>query len=123
MTKEEVRKRLQATKAEDAGQEYAEGKAAGREWAERLATAKELLRLRQHINQAHVLGECYWKSGRVEASNRIVEAIRPIHAFVPETFWEEALGDNEKERIGDEDFLHGFVDGAIEIWAEHADEL
>src|SRR4051794_7369221 len=49
MSKEDVVKRLRALQEQEGEEEYAEGKQAGREWAERQAKPRELRRLADYI--------------------------------------------------------------------------
>jgi hypothetical protein len=133
MTKEDVVQRLKSLEGQESEEEYAEGKQAGRAWAEREATPKELRRLARYIDlfERERSGPCWWdvelrgwRGG--SATDCFVFAIRPSRkddASAPREFWEEVLGDDDAGRIEDADFFHGFGDGAVEVWNEVCGEL
>jgi hypothetical protein len=134
MAKEDIVKRLKATQEAGADEEYQDGKQAGREWAEREATAKELKRISEYIEMMERQTGSHYNWWDVDysgwmapfgATDYFVVAGRPSRKEdrgAPEEFWEEALGD-DKHRIEDADFFHGFGDGVAEVWNEVSHEL
>jgi hypothetical protein len=45
------------------------------------------------------------------------------HQRVVDDFWTDAIGEDFESQSGDAEFVHGFADGALEVWAEVADKL
>lgn len=134
MSTKDVVKRLQAAKEQDAQEDYEEGKQAGREWAEKTATPKELRRLAEYLEDSERSNVCWWDvegdtgiswNAPFGAPDCLVFAIWPKRDSdrdAPEEFWEKALGD-EHRRCWDAGFLRGFGKGAVEVWHEVEDEL
>jgi hypothetical protein len=111
----------------NAAKDYKDGKHAGRDWAEQTATVKELRRLADYCENTEGI---WYELDRdwlapFGATDYFVFAVWPKckdDRGAPPDFWEQALGD-DAHRIQDEDFFHGFGDGAIEVWNEIRDEL
>jgi hypothetical protein len=131
LSKEEIVKRLQASQTEDAQRDHEAGKEAGKEWAGRQATAKQLKRAAQWVRSFDDTPIDWWDvdspnwTAPFGPTDRFVFAVLPDRKDdrdAPAEFWKRALGD-EADRIADGDFFHGFVDGAVELWQEVHDEL
>jgi hypothetical protein len=131
MSTQEVVQRLKAAQEKEDQMERDEGKAAGRKWAERTATPKELRRVAEYIDRCeqdntpwHDVDFPGWMAP-FGATDYFVFAIRPQDKDdrdAPGQFWEEALGD-DAHRIEDSDFLRGFGEGAVEVWNEVSAQL
>lgn len=127
--------RLKAAKEQDEVDEYEDGKRAGRDWAADYATPAQLRRL------AAADAEQYAWAGSPNApwgwrhlvafkiNPKFDRDDRPTAKELVDDFWERALGgdsDRVKEGPGDmavNDFLRGFIEGAIEIWEEVEDQV
>jgi hypothetical protein len=129
MSKEDVLKRLRAAKAEDDEEEVADGKQAGREWAEQDARPKELRRLEGLYSRC--TGREWEDFFDAPGSTAYSTAERLLFTLHPEndgdrqeagSFWEGALGD-DKARAEEDAFLQGFAEGALEVWNEVKDSL
>jgi len=130
MSKQEIVERLKAVQDEEAEADYAEGKAAGRAWAESSATPKELRRIADYCASTDNRDICWWDvdgrwSAKGGATDSFFAAARPSRFGehgASEEFWTEAV-EGAVDRINDSDFLHGFGDGVCEVWEEVSDEL
>jgi hypothetical protein len=135
MKKADIVKRMKAAQEADT-EDYDDGKQAGREWAASQATPKALRRLTAYMQKYdhEPMGHDWWDVGSPHwnapwgAVDNITFAIRPkLKEDQDEqgirSFWEEVLGDETAHYIQDSDFLHGFGDGAREVWEEVSDEL
>jgi hypothetical protein len=98
------------------------GFAAGAEWAKATATPKQLRRLAKARDRVydwsfHVEGGAYTSYERFYF---IVEPESDEDRHAAESFWEEALGDEEVKKWEGEqnDFVHGFTLGAMSIWEQ-----
>lgn len=130
MSRNEVIRRMKAVKEVAGSEEREEGKAAGRIWAEGIATPKQLQRLQalaedpRGIEGTIVL---FYNSTRRNPAWGLYQCLQGQHRDFDraevEEFWESALGIEDKDRIEDEDFACGFVEGALEIWQDVKDEL
>lgn len=130
MSKKDIVKRLQAAKKLDAESDYEEGRAAGKVWAAEKGTPKELRRVANFVDAADRGNVDWWDVdypgwnapfGAVDNFAMSIDpTLRQSRAF--DDFWEELLGD-DKGRISEADFLHGFGDGVTEVWEEVKDEL
>ena len=130
MTKEEVVQRLRAAHEEESQSDIADGKEAGRTWAEREATPKELRRLQAFKDGCRDWEKFQRSQGRGSssrgASERLYFAIHPEHdgeRTEASDFWEAVLGGDDKDRAHDPAFVWGFAEGALEVWDEHKDDL
>jgi hypothetical protein len=113
-TMDEVIARLKTAAELEANEDYQAGLEAGRGWAKSTAKPKELRRAADYVERAANLAPDYFVFA--------VWPQRKDDGDAPGEFWEEALG-NDKDRAGDSDFLHGFGDGAAEIWDKVANQL
>ena len=128
LTKADVVRRLRAQQEAD---DVAEGRAAGRAWAARLAKPKELRRLAAYCDTCERDGLAWWDvdypgwPAPFGAADHLVFAIRPEgkdDRDAPGQFWREVLGEDEG-RVNDRYFLRGFGEGAAELWDGVKDEL
>jgi hypothetical protein len=131
MKKADIIKRLKAADEADT-EAYDDGKEAGRQWAESEASPKELRKLSSYLEQSDRDNTVWWLTetnwnAPYGASDNLAFAIRPklrqAEARESAAFWEEVLGEDFEGQTKDGDFLHGFGDGAAEVWEEVADEL
>jgi hypothetical protein len=131
MSKEDVIKRMRTADENDT-EDFDGGKQAGREWAERDASPKELRRLVRYMKGFDSYpGVSWWDvdanwSGPGGAADRFVWAAWPSRKedrTASGEFWESALGEDNVDRVEDSDFLRGFGEGAAEVWDEVKDEL
>lgn len=134
MKMEQVVERLRATKEETSSEQRQEGDACGRWWAEHHAKAVELERLASYHDSAGYS----WEAGLV-GEHSAYGPNEHFHMIVanintPEDrdnwsrsdaadFWDEAIGDEEREKSNDADFVIGFAIGALAVWEEVADQL
>jgi hypothetical protein len=130
MSKKDVVNRLKAAQEADT-EDYDDGKAAGREFAEKQATLKELNGIAKYIELLDRDPRTTWwdidapgwnaplgaVGGFANAARRKIETWQDA-----EEFWQGILGD-DFERIHDADFFHGFGDGAMEVLDEVQDQL
>jgi hypothetical protein len=105
---DDVIARMKAKAALEEKQEYEAGLEAGRIWAREDASPKELRRLEAagHAENAERLAQTIWP-----------EIGRQKFPVTSEDFWNKALGEDNVARADDADFLRGFEDGALEVWA------
>src|SRR5262249_30243547 len=118
MRKADVVKRLKAAQEEDGQEENRTGKAAGRVWDERTASAKELQRVARYIQRSESQGGSvawwdvdypHWNAPFGAADNFVI-AVWPSAKEEREqlqSFWELALGEDDVNLVEDGDFLHG----------------
>jgi hypothetical protein len=121
--------RLRASKLEHASEAFGDGIAAGKEWAGATAEAVELERLeryREDIGSAWDEVFAAGFGGAIGIHERLAWTARPDDERDREAasrFWEQAIGDNFESLMCDDDFLKGFVDGALEVWDAVKDQL
>jgi len=121
----DVIERLQAAKELDANNDYQAGLKAGREWAEKEASPKQLQRVTDYVESSDQDGFNWWDSEAAwlapfgAADNFALAAlgVGRDDRDAPAEFWEQVLGDDAC-LIKDDDFFHGFGDGAAEVWNE-----
>jgi hypothetical protein len=126
MKKSDVINRLRGMKNKESECDYEDGKAAGRNWAEAVASLAELRRLEYYVASHKRDGLEWWNqapegsSPPLGAPGMLAIAISPR----PEVsdFWENALA-TYADRSNDSAFLHGFGDGALELWQDVKHEL
>ena len=118
-------RRLRASKLQSEEDIYQRGHEAGQDWARRLAEWAELERLAKlghdwFAPQGVVGEDAFGVSGNLLMHMNPDEYLGNRGA--QEMFWQEATGDDE-EPYPDRDFVHGFVDGAVEVYEQVKDEL
>jgi hypothetical protein len=123
--------RLRASKQQASDSRYKEGYTAGQEWAKNSADAEELERLEAVRDRSGYDWDRLFDSGsRVSDAYGIGE--RFAFWIVPEgegsrqsarDFWEAQAGDDFKTLMFDDSFVHGFAEGALDVWAEVKDQL
>lgn len=121
-TREQSVERLHAAAEADARQDYQEGKAAGRAWATDDARPKQLRRLERDYSPHETFAcepDAYGWAGLV---HNLLNNDFSDRSELNE-FWARVLGDRDADRIHDEDFARGFVEGAIEFWEEVQHEV
>jgi hypothetical protein len=129
----DVIERLKAAAEIEASEVYQAGREAGETWAKEDATPKQLRRLTEYTDgidnepSAPDWWDVDYPHVRVAATYAFAFAalgVNPLNGDVEEAqaFWSQALGDNA-ERIEDGDFLHGFGDGAADVWRQVEDRL
>jgi hypothetical protein len=129
MNKEDIVKRMKAEAEEDSKEEYQEGYEMGKDWAQEYAKPRELRALdnlsRNSGCDLSVTLAVYVNGMNHSIAWGLWQAIykqEPNHDEV-RRFWEEALGDDNADRIEDQDFARGFCEGALAIWEEVKDEV
>jgi hypothetical protein len=133
---DEVVARLRAADELDRNEDYRAGRAAGERWAEQEASPRQLRNLRRSVHESFnslpqglasvardaavawgpgVGWHVYFGTlGRVAVTTRAeIDAI----SAEADAFWRSTLGD-DKRRIESMSFGHGFVDGALGVWAK-----
>lgn len=130
MSREDVIRRLKSAKQAEATEEREEGQAAGRSWAEEMASPKQLRRLQAMASEPGSIDAQLAKmskGGALQVGRELYLYLHagkrdPIDTTMIRTFWEEILG-TEHLRIEDVDFASGFVEGALEVWEEVKEEI
>jgi hypothetical protein len=134
MSMENAIERLKAAGEREEKEQYRAGVAAGREWAMRMATPKQLRRVDEYTEDC----KGWWDfsdtwNAPFGATDYFAFAVLGIstddggsrtknHCHAPAAFWEKALGD-DAYRIEDQDFFFGFGDGVVAFWDEVKDNL
>jgi hypothetical protein len=118
----DVIQRLRKSKIESEGETFKEGRDAGKSWVENNAEVPELKRLDRYHAENHrdAWYLCTVESDAFSAAEHLARAItgdNDLDRSGMREFWQGVLGDDE-EKIHDDDFLKGFVDGAMELWSE-----
>jgi hypothetical protein len=125
-TMDEVVARLKAAAAIEANEDYQAGHEAGEAWAKEHATPKQLRRLEkladdpQYDIESHL--DIFANVLNRGIANGLYEVIEP-EGEMCEAFWESVIGDNGKEKMDEEDFAKGFIEGALEVWDAVKDKL
>jgi hypothetical protein len=126
----DVIQRLRASKQQGEAQVYQDGFAEGQEWAKDRAEALELQRLERFRESLRNLEwDLQFKTSETDAygvSDRFVWMVRPETEGARELcaeFWEQAIGEVNLNRIQEDDFVRGFAEGALDVWAEVKSEL
>jgi hypothetical protein len=130
---DDVIARLKAAAMLEVNKEYQAGLKAGRKWAKQTATPKELRRLSNYCaaTEGDPFFARWWDVDAVcwdkpsEATDYFVSRVCPDRRDdrrATEQFWWVALGDDALH-VEDADFLHGFGDGAVEVWDQVRDKL
>ena len=129
MTRQDIVKCPKGLQEDENMAEYDEGKVAGREWASRSASPKELRRIAKYIEMYEVQwdNKVLWWDTQDRLRNATVEFVVAARGSGeqnddPADFWTDALG-GDAHRIEDRDFFHGFGHGVLEVWKEVKDEL
>lgn len=122
-----VIERLRASRQAAVSAKFQEGHQAGEEWASEIADYVELRRLGQmKEGTSPVDWDLFWDTGVNDAncaSERLAFVIRPDDnedRQAAAAFWETAVGDGVDLT---DDFVRGFVDGALDVWREVRDKL
>lgn len=125
-----VIERLRESDKEGHDETYRAGMTAGKNWAKREAKAGELRRLER--SRAKVR-DYEWDMLFDENSNNayapcewVVFDIRPNtdgNREAADEFWENVLGVGYQAFISDEQFIKGFAEGALDVWADVKDQL
>jgi len=99
---DDVIARMKAAAQLEAKEAYQAGLEAGRGWAKKKASPKELQRLEN--------------LGVAENARHLAQTICGDALGDPMEFWDLVLGVYEAEKADDPDFLRGFNNGAMEVW-------
>lgn len=131
---DDVIERLRASQRESGTQSFEEGREAGMEWAKRFAEAAELQRLwreweiwsRERCNRTDWM--TFGGDQRGKPRDTLVEITSPVEfkedpRRVVDEFWTYALSEEFASQSEEAEFVHGFADGALDVWAEVADKL
>jgi hypothetical protein len=122
----EVADRLRASKQKHESVQYNEGQEAGRQWAKDQAEAGELILLERWRDSCRSgeWSDCFATDGRsaYAASEHFVFRIWPESDGArgdAQNFWEQQGCEDHPQ----DEFVHGFADGALEVWDEVKDQL
>jgi hypothetical protein len=127
---DDVINRLKAAAELEDREDYQAGFAAGERWAKARATPKQLRRLAEYLDSFNEYTDWYdidggWNApwGATGYFALAVLGLKDDEAdrTAADAFWEQALGDDE--RVRDQDFFHGFGDGALDVWEKVQDKL
>jgi hypothetical protein len=118
--KQKVIERLR--KAGQADQQgFEAGQAAGRKWAEEKALPRHL-RAIENAEEAYVTDED--EEHGWSASENLAHAITAMNdMYECRAFWDDAIGPKGSNLMEVEDFAHGFIAGAREVWDEVKGDL
>ncbi len=117
-TKAEVMKRLKASEELEAKQNLEDGRKAGKAWAEESASVGDLRRFKRNEPSG---GWAVWFREWILVDgnswpNAIFMHIDGEKVWDDEhTFWMEAVGEDDLDRLEDSDFALGFIEGALEV--------
>jgi hypothetical protein len=119
--------RLAAAQELEEDQDYAAGLEAGRRWARRSATARQMRRIAEYAERV----EEWWDvesprwNAPFGASACFAFAVWPDRnedRQAPAEFWEGALAE-EACRVDESAYLRGFGEGVLAVWSRVADRL
>lgn len=125
---DDVIQRLRASKTSSENELYQEGFEVGQQWAKEDAEAIELKRLQNLRDHLAMAWEgCFDPASQqtYNASQWVVFAIRPEtdkDRHAAEEFWGDVLVD-EFPKAEEDQFVRGFAEGALEVWAEVSPHL
>jgi hypothetical protein len=124
-TVEAVVQRLRASKLQSLSRIEAEGREVGIEWAKKYAEWNELERVAQINSDEWFSGPpnapfCWadYLAFEIQGTNR-----DELDRSISEDFWYRSLGDSRDKRLDSEEFLGGFVAGAVEVFEEVENKL
>jgi len=122
----DVVNRLRASKRKFENEQYQDGHAAGQSWAKEEAEAGELIRLEElhrHVDLAYFLytdQDCKYSAAELLVFHVWPEYQGDRHAAG--TFWER-LGHQGQMDGPQDDFVRGFVDGAVSVWNDVRNQI
>lgn len=124
-TMDEVIERLRAAKKLEDSETYQEGHEAGVCWAKSEARPRQLRNLQKWHDglqdslegSLELMGDEDAVFGIDTELAGIIEG-NDLDRRGGEEFWEVVLGEGGPERIAEGSFAHGFVEGALEVWAK-----
>jgi hypothetical protein len=128
---DDVVARLKAAAELEDKEEYQAGLEAGRTWAKEDATPKQLRRIADYVEKSDRSYDfCWYDSslnwnapfGPLDHFAFVAWPDRKDDRSAADDFFEQALGD-DAHRVQDDDFLHGFGDGVVEIWDQVRNKL
>jgi hypothetical protein len=135
-TMDDVISRLRASKRHSDSEAFKIGFEAGQEWAKSTAEARELERLADFAERLSNSRECdadYFFSDQNASAFSTAELLHSefaaghdIDRAEAAEFWEHTVGSKVNDHakwLGDNQFLRGFVEGALAIWDEVCGEL
>lgn len=117
-----VADRLRVSKAEAESEAKAEGKNGGECWARNSASYKQLRRLSRYVERNGLEGICTQYGDAFSAGERLAETIegRGLDRDEIREFWLTDVGDgivgDEMNCVYDDDWVQGFIDGALEVY-------
>ncbi len=121
--------RLRASKAATGTAERTEGFASGREWATEFAEYKELSNLSKWWETTspadRELALTTLETDAFGAGHHLVCIILGLENSSrrdSDEFWDAAVGEDDERRHSD-DFVLGFVEGALEVWDSVRDQI
>lgn len=128
-TMTDVLARLKASKMKANAQEYNEGFELGKAWASDYAEFEELQRIAINKSKSH--GTSYWEDSFTETENESYTVAERFYAVVAgedrphcrdvHEFYENNGVTDEQKSIGK--FIHGFAEGALEVYEEVKDKI
>jgi hypothetical protein len=126
----DVVERLRASLRAKQGVSFNDGYEHGRKWAENVATAAELTRLQTFQERTRAKAQLYWErefwseyqNPRWIALVGEIQDDKNLRPGMAQAFWESLLG-QVSQKPSDGDFLRGFVEGAVDLWAKVQKQL
>jgi hypothetical protein len=129
-TMTEVVERLRATLRNEEGKDFSHGYELGRKWAENAASATELKRMEKFQETSKTKSKqdwdtWFWPRGTHHPWRILVGVIRnekDVHPMTAQAFWQDIVAGSSVTSV-DGDFLRGFVQGAVDLWAQVKSQL
>jgi hypothetical protein len=123
---EDVIARLKAADELDIKEEYQQGCEAGGAWARETARPRQLRALARMAGGVRAFLIIFEDDTHEGIRCELFEQVNPREKLVMhsiDSFWAEALGDDQVSRIDDIDFAQGFVEGALALWKKVAHKV
>ncbi len=126
----DVIERLRVSLRKEQGMSFNDGFEAGRKWAENDATAPELKRLESFENITKAKSPSEWQNWFLLCGTHkpwlllvsVIQDDKNAHPLTAQAFWKGLLGEASQE-VNNGDFLRGFVEGAVDLWAKVQEQL
>jgi hypothetical protein len=115
---DEVVQRLRASKLEYDEQQFQFGREAGCEWASKLASAEDLVRLSDFRDSTRDWVSAFEPNGQPPykvAEWFVLHVLNAARKIAPEQFWENFRDSEETGKVYPL-FVRGFAEGALEVW-------
>jgi hypothetical protein len=126
----DVVERLRASLRDEQSESFNEGHEAGTKWAENAATPAQLKRLESFQKTTKTESQREWEHWFSSQGTRarwvdlvaVIQDNRIHRARRAQEFWIAVFG-KMIQKLGDGDFLRGFVEGALGLWAKVQEQL